>query len=98
VKTLGEATAEVETIGLRIKLTTPQDALVAEPKGLEEELPVPHVPKSTRLTELLADNFIGFGSSDRIYTKNDLVAVLQAESRVTQTTSVFHQATITPTP
>ena len=45
---------------------TPQDALAAELKGLEEELLVPTVRKSTRLTELLADEFIEFGSSGRI--------------------------------
>ena len=55
---------------------TPQDALAAELKGLEEELLVPTVRKSPRLEELLADEFIEFGSSGRIYTKNDLVAVL----------------------
>lgn len=75
---------------------TPQDALAAELKGLEEELLVPAVRKSTRLTELLADEFIEFGSSGRIYTKSDLVAVLQAESPVAQTTSDFKVTILAP--
>jgi hypothetical protein len=75
---------------------TPQDALATELKGLEEELLVPAVRKSTRLTELLADEFIEFGSSGRIYTKSDLVAVLQAESPIAQTTSDFKVTSLAP--
>ena len=75
---------------------TPQDALAAELKGLEEELLVPTVRKSTRLTELLADEFIEFGSSGRTYTKSDLVAALQAESPVAQTTSDFKVTSLAP--
>jgi len=41
----------------------PHEALAAELKGLEELLLVPDVRKSTRLTELLADEFVEFGSS-----------------------------------
>lgn len=42
-------------------------------------------PRTTgvRLAELLADDFVEFGSSGRVYTKDDLVAVLQAEAPVT---------------
>jgi hypothetical protein len=75
---------------------TPQDALATELKGLEEELLVPTVRRSTRLTELLADEFIEFGSSGRIYTKSDLVAVLQAESPIAQTTSDFKVTSLAP--
>jgi hypothetical protein len=75
---------------------TPQDALAAELKGLEELLLVPEVRKSKRLTELLADEFVEFGSSGRVYTKDDLVAVLQAESLVTQTTSDFKVTSLAP--
>jgi hypothetical protein len=46
---------------------------------LEELLLAPDVRKSKRLVELLADDFAEFGSSGRVYTKDDLVAVLQAE-------------------
>ena len=66
---------------------TPRQALEAELKGLEESLLDPDIRKSTQLVELLADEFIEFGSSGRVYTRDDLVAVLQAESPVVQTTS-----------
>lgn len=75
---------------------TPQDAFAAELKGLEEELLVPAVRKSTRLTELLADEFMEFGSSGRVYSKSDLVSVLQAESPVAQTTSDFKVTSLAP--
>ena len=75
---------------------TPQEAIAAELQRLEERLLVPDVRKSTQLTELLSDDFIEFGSSGRIYTKEDLVAALQAESPVTQTTSDFNVASLAP--
>jgi hypothetical protein len=75
---------------------TPQDALAAELKGLEEELLVPAVRTSARLAALLADEFVEFGSSGRVYTKSDLVAALQAESSVAQTTSDFKVASLAP--
>jgi hypothetical protein len=75
---------------------TPPDDLAAELKGLEEELLVPAVRKSTRLTELLADDFIEFGSSGRIYTKSNLVAVPLAEAPVARTTSNFKVTSLAP--
>jgi len=75
---------------------TPQDSLAAELKGLEELLLVPDVRKSSRLAELLADEFVEFGSSGRVYTKDDLVTVLQAESPVTQTTSELKATSLAP--
>ncbi len=75
---------------------TPQEALEAELTELEELLLVPDVRKSSRLAELLADEFIEFGSSGRVYTKDDLVAVLQAESPVVQVTSDFRVTTLAP--
>ena len=75
---------------------SPQDALAAELKGLEELLLVPDVRRSTRLVELLADDFVEFGSSGRIYTKKDIVDLLQAESPVVQTTSAFSVFSLAP--
>ena len=75
---------------------TPQEALVAELKGLEELLLDPDIRKSTRLADLLAEEFIEFGSSGRVYTKDDLVALLQAETPVTQTTSDFRVTSLAP--
>lgn len=75
---------------------TPQDVIGAELQRLEELLLVPDVRKSRQLMELLADEFIEFGSSGRVYTKEDLAAVLQVESPVTQTTSDFKVTSLAP--
>lgn len=75
---------------------TPGEALAAELKELEELLLVSAVRKSARLVELLADEFVEFGSSGRVYTKDDLVAALHAESPVVQTTSDFRVAMLAP--
>lgn len=75
---------------------TPQEALAAELQELEELLLAPDVRKSKRLVELLADEFVEFGSSGRVYTRDDLVAVLQAESPVVQTTSDFRVTVLAP--
>ncbi|HEX6899722.1 MAG TPA: hypothetical protein VF789_08415 [Thermoanaerobaculia bacterium] len=40
----------------------------------------PDVRKSERVAELRADGFIEFGSSGRIYTKEDVIAALQEAS------------------
>jgi len=44
----------------------------------------------------LADEFIEFGSSGRVYTKADLVAVLQAETPSVQTASHFQVRPLAP--
>jgi glyoxylase I family protein len=75
---------------------TPQEALAAELKELEELLLVPDVRKSTRLVELLADEFIEFGSSGRVYTRDDLVTALKDEAPVAQTTSDFRVTHLAP--
>jgi len=72
-------------------------ALSQHLRELEESLLLPDVRKSKRLVELLADNFVEFGSSGRIYTKADLVATLQAESPVTQSTGDFRVELLAPT-
>jgi len=48
------------------------------------------------LTELLADEFIEFGSSGRVYSKSDLVVVLHAEKPVAQTASDFNVVSLAP--
>ena len=65
-------------------------------RALEESLLQPDVRKSNRLVELLADDFVEFGSSGRIYTKRDLVEVLQAETPVVQATSEFKAVMLGP--
>ena len=75
---------------------TPQEALAAELKGLEEALLETTVRKSARLTELLDDDFVEFASSGHVYTKSDLVEAFQAEIPVVQTTSEFIVTLLAP--
>ena len=70
--------------------------LSAHLRELEESLLLPDVRKSKRLVELIADDFVEFGSSGRTYTKVDLVEALQAESPVTQSTSDFRVSLLAP--
>jgi len=65
-------------------------------RTLEESLLQPDVRKSKELVALLADEFVEFGSSGRVYTNADLVAVLQAESPSVQTTSNFKLVLLSP--
>ena len=75
---------------------TDAESLSKHLRELEESLLQPDVRKSARLSELLADGFVEFGSSGRVYTKADLVAVVQAETPVAQTTSDFRVAMLAP--
>jgi hypothetical protein len=74
----------------------PPESLLRHLRELEESLLQPDVRKSTQLVALLADDFLEFGTSGRIYTKEDLVALLQAESPSIQTTSNFRVALLAP--
>jgi hypothetical protein len=65
-------------------------------RALEESLLQPDLRKSNRLVELLADDFVEFGSSGRVYTRRDLVEALQAETPVVQTTSEFKAVMLGP--
>jgi hypothetical protein len=72
-------------------------ALSQHLQELEASLLLPDIRKSERLVDLLADNFVEFGSSGRTYTKADLVATLQAESPVTQSPDDFRVEFLAPT-
>jgi hypothetical protein len=72
------------------------DALAQHLRELEESLLRPDVRKSQTLVDLLADEFIEFGSSGRIHTKTDLVEALQAETPTKQTTSDFKVIHLSP--
>ena len=76
---------------------TELDALASHLRDLEESLLQPDVRKSKHLVALLADQFIEFGTSGRTYTKEDLVAVLQAESPSVQTTGNLKVVLLAPT-
>jgi hypothetical protein len=76
---------------------TEADALASHLRALETSLLQPDVRKSKQLVALLAEEFIEFGTSGRVYTKEDLVAVLQAESPSTQTTGNIKVELLAPT-
>ena len=76
--------------------TAAADALSRHLRELEESLLQPDVRKSQQLVALLADDFVEFGSSGRVYTKSDLVALLQAETPSVQTTSNFKVTVLSP--
>ena len=59
-------------------------------RELEESLLRPDVRTSPEVVELIADDFVEFGSSGRVYTKSDIVATLRAESPVALSASDFH--------
>lgn len=58
-------------------------------EDLERQLLVPRARKSELVFELLAEEFVEFGSSGRQFTKAEIVAALQAEAPVEVTASEF---------
>jgi hypothetical protein len=72
------------------------DTLAAHLRALEESLLQPDVRKSAQLVALLADDFYEFGSSGEVYSRADLVALLQAKSPSLLTTSDFHVVRLGP--
>ena len=76
--------------------SAPNLELARHLRELEESLLQPDIRKSPQLVELLADDFIEYGSSGRVYTRSDLVSVLQAESPSLQTTSNFSATELGP--
>jgi len=58
-------------------------------EDLERQLLVPRARKSELVFELLADEFVEFGSSGREFTKAQIVVALQAEAPVQITASEF---------
>jgi hypothetical protein len=59
-------------------------------EDLERQLLVPRARKSELVFELLAEEFVEFGSSGRQFTKAQIVAALQAEAPVQITASEFN--------
>ena len=77
------------------EIQTPE-SLAQHLRELEESLLQPDVRKSEELVTLLADEFVEFGSSGRVFTKQDLVELLQAETASVQTTSRFKVQLLAP--
>lgn len=75
---------------------TDSDDLAAHLRRLEEALLRPDVRRSSELVALLADDFIEFASSGRVYSRADLVEALQAETPSAQTASGFRCTPLAP--
>ena len=61
-----------------------------ELRHLEEELLQPEARRSTeRLSALLADDFMEFGSSGRVYNKEQVIAALSTETPTKHTLTDF---------
>lgn len=65
------------------------DTLENHLRQLEEALLQPDVRKSARVSELLADEFVEFGSSGRTFDKNQIIATLTEEIPTQVTLSEF---------
>ena len=67
-----------------------EQTLVVQLRELEESLFQTSVRQSDRVTELLADGFIEFGSSGRTFTKEQIISSMRAESPVRITATDFN--------
>ena len=63
---------------------------------LEESLFQPKVRTADRVAEILADEFVEFGSSGRVFTKAQVIAALQSERPVRVTASLFNVQMFAP--
>ena len=72
-------------------------SIEAQLRALEEELLQPAVRKSaSRLDALLADDFIEFGSSGRVFGKHDIIDALRSESPVRRSLTDFRALPLGP--
>jgi hypothetical protein len=68
-----------------------------EIRELEERLVTPAVRGSADALDLLvSDRFVEFGSSGRVYTKNDVIAQMLAEPNIAASIADFHVFVLTP--
>jgi hypothetical protein len=76
-------------------MTSP-DPLQAHLRALEESLLRPDVRKSAQLADMLAEDFVEFGTSGRVYSKADILAFLQAETPGELSMSNFRMTLLAP--
>jgi hypothetical protein len=72
------------------------DALARDLRGLEELLLRSDIRKSERVSHLLADTFVEFGSSGGIFTKAQIISALQSEPSVSITADQFNVSLLAP--
>ena len=71
-------------------MATQAPAIIASQlEALERELLMPSVRASDRVAQLLADDFVEFGSSGRSYSKASIIAALHDEAPTTVTATDF---------
>ena len=73
-----------------------EDALPVYLRDLEESLLLASVRKSERVAQLLAEDFVEFGSSGRIFTKQKIIASLRAEPPASVTATEFRVVLLAP--
>jgi hypothetical protein len=72
-------------------------SIEAHLRALEEELLQPAVRKNaSRLDALLADDFVEFGSSGRVFDKHDIIDTLRSESPVRLSLTDFRALLLGP--
>lgn len=68
-----------------------------EIRELEEQLVHPSVRASAdALDRLISDQFVEFGSSGRVYTKPDVIALMLADPKITVSVTDFHVLAVAP--
>ena len=75
---------------------TGTESLESQLRALEESLLRPDVRKSEHLPSLLAEDFVEFGTSGRVYSKADILAFLQAETPSELSMSNFRMTLLAP--
>lgn len=73
-----------------------EEALALQLRELEESLLETSVRKSERVNQLLAEGFIEFGSSGRVFTKEQIIAALRTESPVKIAATQFRIELLSP--
>lgn len=76
---------------------TGHDAVEGELQALEDALLDPEFRGTAQATELLADDFVEFGSSGHTFDKQSVVAALAEERPVERRLSGFRVRLLTPT-
>lgn len=73
------------------------DELTKKIRALEEKLLRPEVRRNTdELSQLIADDFVEYGSSGKIYTKRDVLKALPNEPEMHTEIKNFHARSLSP--
>lgn len=73
-----------------------EEAIAQHLRELEESLLMVSVRKSERVDQLLAEGFVEFGSSGRVFSKEEIIASLRDEPPVKVTATAFKVVLFAP--